>query len=88
MTNEELKAAIAQWDTKHTTYLRAIKSFIESARELSQLKDCTHPDMVMVPRKPTTEMLKAMADCDDDAPWIDSWEAALEAAQKGKQNEN
>lgn len=39
MTNEELKAAIEQWDIKHTTYLRAIKSFIEAARELSQLKD-------------------------------------------------
>ena len=50
MTNEELKSAIAQWDTKHTTYLRAIKSFIESARELLQLKDGTHPDMVMVKR--------------------------------------
>ena len=51
MTNEELKAAIAQWDTKHTTFIRGIKAFIEAARELLQLKEGAHPDMVLVPRE-------------------------------------
>lgn len=39
---------------------------------------------VCVPKQPTTEILNAMCDCDDDAPWIDLWEAAIAAAPKGE----
>jgi hypothetical protein len=41
---------------------------------------------VAVPIKPTTDILKAMSDFDDDAPWIDLWEAALAAAQEPQVN--
>ena len=48
MTNEELKAAIAYYATDAIQGRQA--TLLEAACELSQLKDGTHPDMVMVPR--------------------------------------
>lgn len=47
MTNEELKAAIEY----HENMEEYSPEIIQAARELLQLKDGTHPDMVMVPRK-------------------------------------
>lgn len=63
MTNEELKAAI-ELVQRHQDWRRganigmenvrllgvSIDRVLQAARELSQLKDGTHPDMVMVPR--------------------------------------
>ena len=57
MTNEELKAAIGtlryhiEINANQDWFLRDHgPSLLQAARELSQLKDGTHPDMVMVPR--------------------------------------
>lgn len=68
--NEELKVAI-ELVQRHQDWRRgaeiemenpkelgvSIDTVIEAARELLQLKDGTHPDMVMVPKEPTYEML-------------------------------
>ena len=66
MTNDELKAALKKYsfdmpDISHyetvgeylddeAEYRKASYMIEQAARELSQLKDGTHPDMVMVPR--------------------------------------
>ena len=63
MTNEEFKEAIElvqrhqDWRRGAETEMEnpkelgvSIDTVLKSARELSQLKDGTHPDMVMVPR--------------------------------------
>ena len=54
MTNEELKSAIkffnGVWNVEMLGFLPSLNIFFDAARELSQLKDGTHPDMVMVPR--------------------------------------
>lgn len=69
MTNEELKAAIIDFNNAYNyeedneehvklfegrypdifEYWRELDIITQAARELSQLKDGTHPDMVMVP---------------------------------------
>ena len=48
MTNKELKAAISYYETDTVQGRQA--TLLEAARELLQLKDGTHPDMVLVPR--------------------------------------
>lgn len=91
MTNEELNAAIADIsefgicdDSDHIGHLRIA---IQAARELSQLKDGTHPDMVMVPRKATKTILKAMFESvgmvRQSRDMIRTYDAAIAAAQKG-----
>lgn len=65
MTNEELKAAIELFsyiegiakEMPDNPYAKSQYNVLLAARELSQLKDGTHPDMVMVPREPTEEMI-------------------------------
>lgn len=67
MTNEELKAAIELFryiegitkEMPDNRYAKSQYNVILAARELSQLKDGTHPDMVMVPREPTLRMMEA-----------------------------
>ena len=117
MTNEELKAAIRDFnnaynyeedneehvklfDGRYTDifeYWRELDIITQAARELSQLKDGTHPDMVMVPREPTRKQLDAAVTfalnvkLHKDYGWInytaDLYKMMI-AAQKGKQNEN
>ena len=60
MTNEELKAAIEHTAKKcGVPYDKEATIVIEAARELSQLRDGTHPDMVMVPRDTVMNVFKA-----------------------------
>lgn len=56
MTNEEFKAAISYYETDTVQGRQA--TLLEAARELSQLKDGTHPDMVMVPRGSCIEAME------------------------------
>ena len=71
MTNEEFKAAIcivqhhqdwrrgAEIEMENPTELGiAIDKLIQASSELSQLKDGTHPDMVMVPRGSCIEAME------------------------------
>ena len=93
MTNEEFKEAIElvqrhqDWRRGAETEMEnpkelgvSIDTVLKSARELSQLKDGTHPDMVLVPR--------AYLDLRYEQGRSDElFKLALAAALRGKQND-
>ena len=69
--------------TAESEYRAAYFVIRKAARELSQLKDGTHPDMVMVPREPTEEMIIAGYCYTNGEDEPDDIYKAMIAAQKG-----